>query len=155
MLLLYSLFFFKRLGLYLNLNHVLLISVQFNQTEKSIYPHYTAVDFKGYVSHGWMNIRPILQMCWQNNCICCLAFYTACTQQEYYDKGEFVIREGEEGSTFYIIAQGKVQDPPVLHQSTNPTPKVKRKLKHMPMLRNMDTYVWIFVLLVIVCVWYV
>lgn len=34
---------------------------------------------------------------------------TLCFLQEYYDKGEYVICEGEEGSTFYIIAQGKVQ----------------------------------------------
>ncbi|XP_003974704.1 cGMP-dependent protein kinase 2 isoform X1 [Takifugu rubripes] len=32
-----------------------------------------------------------------------------CLEVEYYDKGEFIIREGEEGSTFYIIAQGKVK----------------------------------------------
>uniref|UniRef100_A0A3P9H026 cGMP-dependent protein kinase n=1 Tax=Oryzias latipes TaxID=8090 RepID=A0A3P9H026_ORYLA len=32
-----------------------------------------------------------------------------CLEVEYYDKGEYIIREGEEGSTFYIIAQGKVK----------------------------------------------
>ncbi|XP_034728776.1 cGMP-dependent protein kinase 2 [Etheostoma cragini] len=32
-----------------------------------------------------------------------------CLEVEYYDKGEHIIREGEEGSTFYIIAQGKVK----------------------------------------------
>lgn len=31
------------------------------------------------------------------------------TQQEYYDKGDYVIREGEEGNTFFIIAKGKVR----------------------------------------------
>lgn len=29
--------------------------------------------------------------------------------QEYYDKGDYVIREGEEGNTFFIIAKGKVR----------------------------------------------
>ncbi|KAG7465406.1 cGMP-dependent kinase 2 [Solea senegalensis] len=32
-----------------------------------------------------------------------------CLEVEYYNKGEYVIREGEEGSTFFIIAQGKVK----------------------------------------------
>ncbi|XP_034027080.1 cGMP-dependent protein kinase 2 [Thalassophryne amazonica] len=32
-----------------------------------------------------------------------------CLEVEYYDKGEHIIREGEEGSTFYIIAHGKVK----------------------------------------------
>ncbi|XP_072289766.1 cGMP-dependent protein kinase 2-like [Eucyclogobius newberryi] len=31
-----------------------------------------------------------------------------CLDVEFYNRGEFIIREGEEGSTFYIIAQGKV-----------------------------------------------
>ncbi|XP_062873901.1 cGMP-dependent protein kinase 2 [Trichomycterus rosablanca] len=29
--------------------------------------------------------------------------------EEYYDKGDYVIREGEEGNTFYIIANGKIK----------------------------------------------
>ncbi|KAJ7407638.1 hypothetical protein WISP_125475 [Willisornis vidua] len=33
---------------------------------------------------------------------------------EYYDKGDYVIREGEEGNTFFIIAKGKV----IVTQST-------------------------------------
>uniref|UniRef100_A0A3P9A1Q3 cGMP-dependent protein kinase n=1 Tax=Esox lucius TaxID=8010 RepID=A0A3P9A1Q3_ESOLU len=32
-----------------------------------------------------------------------------CLEVEYYDKGEYVIREGEQGSTFYIIAKGKIK----------------------------------------------
>ncbi|XP_036383101.1 cGMP-dependent protein kinase 2 [Megalops cyprinoides] len=32
-----------------------------------------------------------------------------CLEMEYYDKGDYVIREGEEGSTFYIIAKGKIK----------------------------------------------
>nr|XP_025971057.1 cGMP-dependent protein kinase 2 [Dromaius novaehollandiae] len=32
-----------------------------------------------------------------------------CLEVEYYDKGDYVIREGEEGSTFFIIAKGKVK----------------------------------------------
>lgn len=34
----------------------------------------------------------------------CLVF----PDQEYYNKGDYIIREGEEGNTFYIIANGKV-----------------------------------------------
>ncbi|XP_029866599.1 cGMP-dependent protein kinase 2 isoform X2 [Aquila chrysaetos chrysaetos] len=33
---------------------------------------------------------------------------TDCLEVEYYDKGDYVIREGEEGNTFFIIAKGKV-----------------------------------------------
>ncbi|XP_053319211.1 cGMP-dependent protein kinase 2 [Spea bombifrons] len=31
-----------------------------------------------------------------------------CLEVEYYEKGDYIIREGEEGSTFFIIANGKV-----------------------------------------------
>ncbi|NWS41980.1 KGP2 kinase, partial [Probosciger aterrimus] len=37
-----------------------------------------------------------------------------CLEVEYYDKGDYVIREGEEGNTFFIIAKGKV----IVTQST-------------------------------------
>ncbi|NXL83185.1 KGP2 kinase, partial [Alectura lathami] len=32
-----------------------------------------------------------------------------CLEVEYYGKGDYVIREGEEGNTFFIIAKGKVK----------------------------------------------
>lgn len=32
-----------------------------------------------------------------------------CLEVEYYNKGDYVIREGEEGNTFFIIAKGKVK----------------------------------------------
>ncbi|KAM4809037.1 cGMP-dependent protein kinase 2 [Rhinophrynus dorsalis] len=32
-----------------------------------------------------------------------------CLELEYYEKGDYIIREGEEGSTFFIIAKGKVK----------------------------------------------
>ncbi|XP_061047507.1 cGMP-dependent protein kinase 2 [Eubalaena glacialis] len=32
-----------------------------------------------------------------------------CLEVEYYDKGDYIIREGEEGSTFFILAEGKVK----------------------------------------------
>ncbi|XP_033835638.1 cGMP-dependent protein kinase 2 isoform X1 [Periophthalmus magnuspinnatus] len=31
-----------------------------------------------------------------------------CLQVDYYDRGEYIIREGEEGDTFFIIAKGQV-----------------------------------------------
>ncbi|KAM9236690.1 cGMP-dependent protein kinase 2 isoform 1-T1 [Leptosomus discolor] len=37
-----------------------------------------------------------------------------CLEVEHYDKGDYVIREGEEGNTFFIIAKGKV----IVTQST-------------------------------------
>ncbi|XP_063050671.1 cGMP-dependent protein kinase 2 [Engraulis encrasicolus] len=32
-----------------------------------------------------------------------------CLEVEYYDKGDYIIREGEEGNTFYILSKGKVK----------------------------------------------
>uniref|UniRef100_A0A8C1TVG6 cGMP-dependent protein kinase n=1 Tax=Cyprinus carpio TaxID=7962 RepID=A0A8C1TVG6_CYPCA len=37
-----------------------------------------------------------------------LAKIIDCLEVEYFDKGEYIIREGEEGSTFFIIAKGEV-----------------------------------------------
>ncbi|XP_060688160.1 cGMP-dependent protein kinase 2 isoform X4 [Hemiscyllium ocellatum] len=38
-----------------------------------------------------------------------LAKIVDCLEVEYYDKGDYIIREGEEGSTFFILANGKVK----------------------------------------------
>uniref|UniRef100_A0A4W3HHJ6 cGMP-dependent protein kinase n=1 Tax=Callorhinchus milii TaxID=7868 RepID=A0A4W3HHJ6_CALMI len=38
-----------------------------------------------------------------------LAKIVDCLEVEYYDQGDYIIREGEEGSTFFILAKGKVQ----------------------------------------------
>ncbi|XP_067846715.1 cGMP-dependent protein kinase 2 [Heptranchias perlo] len=38
-----------------------------------------------------------------------LARIVDCLEVEYYDKGDYIIREGEEGSTFFILAKGKVK----------------------------------------------
>uniref|UniRef100_UPI00398EB7E7 cGMP-dependent protein kinase 2 n=1 Tax=Pristiophorus japonicus TaxID=55135 RepID=UPI00398EB7E7 len=38
-----------------------------------------------------------------------LAKIVDCLEVEYYDKGDYIIREGEEGSTFFILAKGKVK----------------------------------------------
>ncbi|XP_078387176.1 cGMP-dependent protein kinase 2 [Cetorhinus maximus] len=32
-----------------------------------------------------------------------------CLEVDYYDKGDYIIREGEQGNTFFIIAKGKVR----------------------------------------------
>nr|XP_033795940.1 cGMP-dependent protein kinase 2 isoform X1 [Geotrypetes seraphini] len=37
-----------------------------------------------------------------------LAKIVDCLEVDYYDKGDYIIREGEEGNTFFIIAKGKV-----------------------------------------------
>ncbi|XP_036402706.1 cGMP-dependent protein kinase 2 [Megalops cyprinoides] len=37
-----------------------------------------------------------------------LAKIVDCLEVEYFDKGEYIIREGEEGNTFFIIAKGEV-----------------------------------------------
>lgn len=34
---------------------------------------------------------------------------SSCLLQDYYEKGEYIIREGEEGDTFFIIAKGQVR----------------------------------------------
>lgn len=31
--------------------------------------------------------------------------------QDYFEKGEYIIREGEDGNTFFIIAKGEVRFP--------------------------------------------
>lgn len=33
-----------------------------------------------------------------------------CPWQDYFDKGDYIIREGEEGDTFFIIAKGEVSE---------------------------------------------
>ncbi|XP_028325238.1 cGMP-dependent protein kinase 2 [Gouania willdenowi] len=38
-----------------------------------------------------------------------------CLEEDYFEKGEYIIREGEEGNTFFIIAKGEV----VVTQSTD------------------------------------
>ncbi|MBN3301111.1 cGMP-dependent protein kinase 2 [Amia ocellicauda] len=43
-----------------------------------------------------------------------------CLEVEYYDKGDYVIREGEEGSTFYVIAKGKVKVTQSTEEHTEP-----------------------------------
>ncbi|XP_069466802.1 cGMP-dependent protein kinase 2-like isoform X2 [Ambystoma mexicanum] len=37
-----------------------------------------------------------------------LAKIVDCLEVDFYDKGDYIIREGEEGNTFFIIAKGKV-----------------------------------------------
>ncbi|XP_056290833.1 cGMP-dependent protein kinase 2 isoform X2 [Pseudoliparis swirei] len=43
-----------------------------------------------------------------------LAKVVDCLEVDYFEKGEYIIREGEEGNTFFIIAKGKV----IVTQST-------------------------------------
>eukprot|EP00062_Callorhinchus_milii_P001560 gi/632936804/ref/XP_007896165.1/ PREDICTED: cGMP-dependent protein kinase 2-like [Callorhinchus milii] len=38
-----------------------------------------------------------------------LAKIVDCLEVDYYDEGEYIIRQGEEGNTFFIIAKGKVR----------------------------------------------
>ena len=47
-------------------------------------------------------------------CVCVpvhlyLSLFPFLCTQDYFDEGEYVIREGEEGNTFFIIAQGGVR----------------------------------------------
>uniref|UniRef100_A0A8C7DKR9 cGMP-dependent protein kinase n=1 Tax=Oncorhynchus kisutch TaxID=8019 RepID=A0A8C7DKR9_ONCKI len=39
-----------------------------------------------------------------------LAKIVDCLEIDYFDKGEYIIREGEEGNTFFIIAKGEVRE---------------------------------------------
>ncbi|KAM3913472.1 cGMP-dependent protein kinase 2-like [Leptodactylus fuscus] len=43
-----------------------------------------------------------------------------CLEVDFYDKGDYIIREGEEGNTFFIIAKGKVCVTQAVEGSTEP-----------------------------------
>lgn len=43
-----------------------------------------------------------------------------CLEVDFYDKGDYIIREGEEGNTFFIIAKGKVRVTQAVEGSQEP-----------------------------------